>query len=78
MPIISDGPEPDWRDAAAYAYLKSVCRQGFTWEWLRRGPAYRALPGEPSSIEKKGALAILRSGSGQDVRRWGLLFRRSR
>lgn len=76
MPIIKDGP--DWRDVAAYDYLKPVCRQGFAWEWLRRGPAYRALPAEPSSIEKKGALAILRTSAGQDVRRRGLLFRRSR
>jgi len=43
-----EGPPdlPDWRDASAYAVLRSAGRAGIAWEWLRRDPAYRRAAGE--------------------------------
>jgi hypothetical protein len=31
---------PDWRDAAAYAYLQNLNRAELAWEFLRRDPNY--------------------------------------
>lgn len=35
-------PSPDWREPQDYAWLASLPREAFAWEWLRRQPAYNA------------------------------------
>jgi hypothetical protein len=35
-------PVPDWRSAAAYAYLNDLTPAEYAWEFLRRNPNYRS------------------------------------
>jgi Family of unknown function (DUF6499) len=60
---------PDWRNAAAYAYLQNLNRAELAWEFLRRNPNYH-----------RDFRAAARRASGQVdfperlTRRWGLRF----
>ena len=42
-------PAEHWRDATAYAALRSCARSRFAWEWLRRTPVYRKAWSENAS-----------------------------
>lgn len=60
---------PDWRSAAAYAYLDNLSSSELAWEFLRRNPDYRrdhrAIVGGPvGPVEFRGLLIL----------RWGLPF----
>lgn len=39
--ISADHPLVDWRDAASYAYVGTLSRDAWAWEFLRRNPVYR-------------------------------------
>jgi hypothetical protein len=60
---------PDWRNAAAYAYLQQLNRVELAWEFLRRNPNYN-----------RDFRAAARRTSNQAefperlIRRWGLRF----
>lgn len=60
---------PDWRSAAAYAYLDNLSRSEFAWEFLRRNPDYRrdhqVIGGDPTRPAEFRELLMLR---------WGLPF----
>jgi hypothetical protein len=60
---------PDWRNAAAYAYLQQLNRAELAWEFLRRNPNYN----------RDFRAAARRTSDQADfperlTRRWGLRF----
>jgi hypothetical protein len=62
-------PVPDWRSAAAYAYLDELNPAELAWEFLRRSPDYQ-----------RDYRAATRDAAGQTefpdplIVRWGLPF----
>jgi len=62
-------PVPDWRSAAAYAYLNDLNPAELAWEFLRRNPDYqrdyRAASGETAGQAEFSEALIVR---------WGLQF----
>src|SRR5579872_2941971 len=75
---------PDWYDPARYDYTKTLSREGWAWEFLRRNPTYRAASrdAERSTVATKaegGLLTIRRQSGTSNAEIWGLCsFRRSR
>jgi hypothetical protein len=39
--VVAPHAAPDWRVAQDYAWLETVPREAYAWEWLRRQPDYR-------------------------------------
>lgn len=59
-------PLPAWRDAEAYRPLLALDRSGWTWEWLRRDPAYRRAARQGRDPSARPA------DQGDRARAWGL------
>ena len=62
-----------WRSQEATAYLDSVQRAGFAWEFLRRNPAYRRDFKTMSRRIASGTATDLEAASALG-KRWGLGF----
>jgi hypothetical protein len=62
-------PVPDWRSAAAYAYLNNLDPAELAWEFLRRNPDYQR-----DYREATGEAAVQADFLEPWVVRWGLRF----
>lgn len=78
-------PQANWRDRASYAYTQQLTRDAWSWELLRRSPAYHAAwraaaGGQPRNRPDASAAPVTPSvRASADPARWGLLcFRGSR
>lgn len=48
-----DQPLVDWRDSGKYAYLATLTRDAWAWEFLRRNPAYRTAWADNRSSDRR-------------------------
>ena len=66
-------PRPDWRDPAAYAYTRTLTRDAWAWEFLRRSPNYRAAFVRSAEPIRRARHTGVRQTTGVDeaAQRWG-------
>jgi hypothetical protein len=62
-------PVPDWRSAAAYAYLNDLSPAELAWEFLRRNPDYQR-DYRAAAREAAGSIEVPEA----PMVRWGLRF----
>ena len=70
-----------WRDPANYKHLLKLDRAGWAWIWLRCNPTYRAWASQLCSHaqvdQTETRLRVITASAAEEVRDWGLHFRRS-
>jgi len=77
-PLARSTTQTDWRNPASYSYTRSLTRDAWAWEFLRRNPKYRAAwdeitrGGRPLSTAEKAATGQFEVLSFEDPKRTAL------
>lgn len=74
MPKPPEAAQLDWRDPQGYEYTKTLTRETWPWEFLRRNPKYRAewtrlAQARPSSRALGAVTTLLAEAAAS----WGLI-----